>query len=391
MKILAVLPRLPYPLEKGDKLRAYHLLKALAARHEVYLFALSDKPVAADDVAALETFCKAVRWHRLTKAGIAGQVASAFFSGRPLQAGYFYHPAAHRALKAFAAEVQPDHLYFQLVRTARYAEGMPPVPKTLDYMDAFAQGMARRALRSYGPLRWLWQMEAGRLARMEQDVFGQFALHTVISAQDRSYIHHPDRDQIRVLTNGIDLKAFTPRPSTAKDIDLIFTGNMSYPPNVLAAEYLVQKVLPLLLPTYPNLRLALAGTNPHKRVRALAGPQVEVTGWVDEISAYYARARVLVAPMEIGAGLQNKLLEALAVGLPCLTSRMAQQAMDKATALFVLTADNPQDYAAQIASLLDNPSVCEELGKQGRAYVEAHHNWGKLGEQLGGWMEQCGN
>lgn len=383
MKLLAILPRFPYPLEKGDKLRAYHLLKGLSRHHDIYLFALTDQPVKRSHLQEVASFCAGVEVYRQRWSGIAWHMLTSWLQGWPLQMGYYYHPNALRQLRQFTERVQPDQLYFQLLRTARYAKALPDLPKTLDYMDAFAAGMQRRAKNTKGPTRWIWQIEYQRLKQQEEAVFHWFDRHTVITKQDQQLIHHPDKEQIKVVSNGIDLHYFQlPNPSPEKDVDILFAGNMSYAPNVRAAQFIAEKVVPLLRPAFPQLRVALVGTDPHPQVKQLAGKGVEVTGWVENIAYWYARSKVMFAPMEIGAGLQNKLLEAMALKLPCVTSPMAREAMDSATHDFVPVAEEPEKYATVLADLLEDAAKRKALGEAGYHYVTRHHDWDAISERL---------
>lgn len=387
MKILAILPRFPYPLEKGDKLRAYHLLKGLSSRHKVSVFALSDRTVTKSHYQAVDAFCEEVHVFHQRKWSIVLQVIHRWLKGWPLQMGYYYHPSAAKQLSKVVDTLQPDRLYFQLLRTAAYATEFTSYPKTLDYMDAFAAGMQRRAMQATPPLKWVWQSEYKRLRTWEEKVYPWFDQHTVITEQDAHLIHRPSDTPIQVISNGIDLDYFQRNPKAGKDIDILFAGNMSYAPNVQAARYIVEEILPLLLPQFPSLSVALVGTDPHPSVVHLAGPHVQVTGWVDDITHWYARAKIMLAPMQIGAGLQNKLLEAMAMGLPTITTPLAQQAMPGETTSFVGVAAQPDEFALRITPLLLDDSLREKYGRAGQAYVQEAHNWDKICAKLSRYIE----
>ena len=324
MKLLILLSRFPYPLDKGDKLRAFHQLRYLAQHHTVCLLALTDEDVPAADLLQVASLCAGgLHVHRLRRPGIARGIAQALGRGLPLQVGYFQDPAAQRQLAALLHTFRPDHIYCQLIRMAEYLRPhYRQWPCTLDYMDVFSAGVARRAARAP---RWQWpvlQLEAQRLRRYEALVFDWFHAHTIISDQDRQLIDHPQRQRIRVVLNGIDTAYFQPKTSP-KEHDLLFCGNMAYPPNVDAAIFLATEILPLVRQQHPQARLLIAGTTPTARVQALASEYVTVSGWLPDIRTAYAGARVFVAPMRTGTGLQNKLLEAMAMRLPCVTTPLA--------------------------------------------------------------------
>ena len=211
------------------------------------------------------------------------------------------------------------------MRCAEYVKDLHEVPKVLDYMDALSAGMHRRANNEtrlvMKPYQWLLRTEGTRLARYESRVFDYFDGATIISRNDRLLIPHGDRDRIELVPNGVDLSAFSPAESAPEgDPVLLFTGNMSYAPNVDAAHHLVEHILPLV--KHPGVRVVLAGAQPKASVQALASERVTVTGWVDDIAAEYRAATLFVAPLRIGTGLQNKVLEAMAAEVPCLLSPM---------------------------------------------------------------------
>jgi glycosyltransferase involved in cell wall biosynthesis len=162
---------------------------------------------------------------------------------------------------------------------------------------------------------------------------------------------------------------------------------MSYAPNVDAAEYIVKQILPKLLPQFPNLRLVLCGANPAPRVRALQGPHVTVTGWVESIAEYYAQSRIFIAPMRLGTGLQNKLLEAMATQLPCVTSPLAGKPLKGAAPQQdILICEKAEDYVKAITQLLTESAYYKQISQQGYQYVKENYSWeamtGVLGDGL---------
>ncbi|UOQ99980.1 glycosyltransferase [Hymenobacter sp. 5317J-9] len=377
MKLLVLLSRFPYPLDKGDKLRAYHQLRYLAERHEICLFALSDEEVTAEADAAVRPLCRGgVTVHRLYKPGIAANMARALATGRPLQVGYFYDAQAQRKVDELLRTFRPDHVYCQLIRMAEYLRPHAgQLPMTLDYMDVFSAGMARRATQAPLWQRPVFALEARRLTAYEAEAFGWFRHHTIISDQDRQLIQHPRRNEIEVVLNGIDADNFRPMPEVAKEYDVLFCGNMSYHPNVDAAAFLAEEIMPLVRAHHPGARLLVAGTTPAPRVLALASAQVVVSGWVPDIRAAYASARVFVAPMRVGTGLQNKLLEAMAMKLPCVTTPLANNALGGTDGQELRVAEAPTAIAAAITELLTEPEAAAALAGRGQAFVKARYTW----------------
>ncbi len=375
MRLFFILPRVPYPTEKGDKLRAFHQIRELSARHEIILCALNDGDLHEDAIPVLKRYVKAVHVIPIPKLTIVISLIRTFLSKKPLQVGYFYNAAAAARIHALIDEYKPDHIFCQLIRVAEYVKGIN-IPKTLDYQDVFSKGMERRLATAPFYLRPFLRTEYRRLLRYEHDVFDAFDNKIIISAPDRDLIPHPGRDHIVVVANGVDTAFFRP-VATTPDVDLIFTGNMGYPPNIRSAEYLVNEILPLVMRKKPGIRLLIAGASPHLRVMALKSPQVEVTGWVADIRDCYARAKIFIAPMQIGTGLQNKLLEAMAMRLPCLTSPLAFQALNAREGEDILVAGTPAEYADHVLSLLDDPRKADAIAAKGFEFVQRNFSWAR--------------
>ena len=381
MKLLVVLSRFPYPLEKGDKLRAYHQIRVLSRQHEIYLFALSDKEVPEKSLAALRPFCKEIRVGKFNFFTKMWNCMLAFFKGWPIQCGYFYSSGAKKSLHQFAAEVKPDAIYAQMVRTVPYVQDLE-AEKTIDYQDVLSQGMLRRAQRAPFWQKPFFKMESRRLQRYEADSFHLFQHHTIITEVDRDLMPVEDKDAIQVVGNGVDFEQYK-YSGQEKIYDLIFAGNMSYAPNVDAAEFMVKQILPKLLPQSPDLKLVLCGANPAQRVKALQGPHVIVTGWVDSIAEYYAQSKVFIAPMRLGTGLQNKLLEAMATQLPCVTSLLAAKPLKNTDyQKDILVCETPEEYVSAISRLLTDSAFYQQFASNGYRYVKENYSWEAMSCEL---------
>lgn len=375
-----MLSRVPWPLIKGDKLRAYHHLRELSKKNDIILCALSDEDIHPEALNELNTFCKSIHVFRLRKPSICSGVVNAFFSGKPLQVGYFYDASAYKKIQQIVSSEKPDHIFCQLIRVSEYVKHLN-IPKTLDYQDVFSKGVARRIKSSNLLMKPVLALEHKRLLRYEKDIFSCFDNKIIISAPDRELIPHDDRELIHIIPNGVDFDYFAPE-TTSKKYDIVFTGNMAYPPNINAVAYLAEKILPLIRQHKPNIRLLIAGAHPAKRIRELQSPSVTVTGWVDDLRSCYNASSVFVAPMQIGTGLQNKLLEAMAMRMPCVSSVLANNALGAADGQEILLGSDPQDYATHILRLLDEPSFADYIAGNGHDFVRANFSWEKLTAKL---------
>jgi sugar transferase (PEP-CTERM/EpsH1 system associated) len=389
MKIFVLLPRIPYPLEKGDKLRAFNQIKQLAKHNEIVLCALNDNAKVSEQDAfrALQPYCQSVNFIRISKPQILIGLIRAFVKGLPLQCGYFYNHKAAKRINSLIAKHKPDILYGQLLRTAEYIRHAD-IPKAIDYQDIFSYGMKRRADIASFITRPVFKMEYRRLSRYEAAVFDDFDIKTIISEPDRALFPHEKRDEILIIPNGVDHDYFKPQEHE-KRYDLVFTGNMSYPPNVNAVDYLANEILPIVWRTLPQTTLYIAGATPDPRVRKAASERIIVSGWLDDIRDAYAQSRVFIAPMRIGTGLQNKLLEAMSMGLPAITSPLANASLGAKPNEEILIGNDAEEMAQHIVTLLNYPQKAIQLAQAGYDFTNRVYDWGKATEILENAMNQA--
>ncbi|MBL4593608.1 MAG: glycosyltransferase, partial [Flavobacteriales bacterium] len=268
---------------------------------------------------------------------------------------------------------QPDHIYCQLIRVTEYVRNSN-INKTLDYMDALARGMERRVEDAPFYMKWFLKTETVRLKRYEHFIFEDFDNHVIISEQDRRLIVNVNNDNVVVVPNGVDYDTYK-HAEAEKEYDLIFTGNMAYPPNVDSVVYLVNNVMPLVWKEQPNIRLVIVGAQPSAKVLKLKSEKVTVTGWVEDISEYYSKSKIFVAPMQIGTGLQNKLLEAMAMKLPCITSQLANNALGATHNENILIGNNESEYTKHIIELMGDINLQKEIAQKGYQFVKENYTW----------------
>lgn len=372
---------MPYPLDKGDKLRAFNQIKSLSKNNDIYLFATNDGKLHHDAITELKKYCKEICIANISKFEIALNLLLGFFGNKPFQVYYFHHNSAQKKFDTFYHESNPDAIFCQLLRTAEYAKNISKVPKTIDYQDAFAKGMERRLKNASFFMKPIFSAEFQRLRQYEHIIFHYFEHHVIISEQDKNCIIHEENNKINVIPNGVDLDYFKPL-TVDKDFELVFTGNMSYPPNINCATYLVKEVMPLVWAKIPEAKILISGTSPVNEVKLLASKNVSVSGWVDDIRTSYARSKIFIAPMQIGTGLQNKLLEAMAMKIPCITSPLANAPLGAKHAEEILVGENKEALAKLVVQLLQDESLMQHLAANGRKFVELNYSWEKHNKSL---------
>ncbi len=379
--IAVVLSRFPYPLEKGDKLRAYYQLLDLCKVFDVHLICTTEKEIRPEDLEKIAALCKAVHIFKLKKINLFLNLCWALFDSKPFQVRYFHQKWIQRKIDQILKDIKPTHIYCQLIRASEYVKNYHACLKTIDYMDALSKGMERRTEQVWGIKKWIFSSEYKRLAKYERSIFDYFENHTIISKQDRNYIMHPQREQITLVPNGVDNQFFETF-AIERNFDLVFTGNMGYPPNIDAALFIEKEIIPELKALNLSLKCLVSGANPHPSLTAISKENFKVNGWVEDIRESYLSAKIFIAPMMIGTGLQNKLLEAMAMGLPCITSALANNALLAESEKEILIANDAKTFAVQINRLIKDPVLYKKISEAGQKFVKENYQWSSANSVL---------
>jgi sugar transferase (PEP-CTERM/EpsH1 system associated) len=374
-KLFFLSSRIPYPLEKGDKLRVYHQMRHLSKSHDIYLCVVSSQRLSDVAKKELEEICVELFVYESKLSSVLANLMVSMFSRLPFQVGFFFNSGADYYINKIIDEVKPDHLFVQLLRMSEYVKNVRNIPKTLDYMDSFSMGMKRRKEQEKSVKKWLYHVENKRLERYEEMIFPYFNHHMIISEQDKQSLAFDGAQKIHVVPNGVDAEFFAPNDKIKKKYDVIFTGNMSYPPNVAAVELIANEILPIIWKSKPDCTFLIAGAEPNTAVKALANDKITVTGWMDDIRSAYYEGKICLTPLNIGTGLQNKILEAMSMEIPCITSQLANNALKAAPDSQILIGESPDDYARHVLWLMDNPDEGKRIGLAGKQHVIDNYHW----------------
>lgn len=248
-------------------------------------------------------------------------------------------------------------------------------------MDVFSEGM-RQWADKYGLFGIPFGWEAKRLSAYERTVYKDFDKHTIISLQDRSRLKLASANQVAIIPNGVDETFYQTQRNPNPAFDLVFVGNLGYGPNKEAAQILVHDILPELSKRGLELKVLIAGARPGRKVMNLHAKNVVVKGWVEDIREAYADGRIFVAPMFSGLGLQNKILEAMAMGLPCVTTKMVNNAIGAEAGKEILVADTVEEMATLIERLIKNPGWLDQVSSAAKEFVMTHYRWEDQVEKL---------
>lgn len=370
-KVAVFASRFPYPLEKGDKLRLYYQLRGLQRTCDLYLFAISEEETSKADFEHILPFVKEIHFYRLDYFNRIFSVLKGLFSGLPWQTLFFYQEDIKKSIGEKIKIINPDHLYCQLARMACYVSDLP-YKKTLDYMDAFGVGMEKRVRVARWPIKWVYKKESSLMKKYEQKLLSEFDYFTIISDQDcYALTGKNEQNEIIINPNGVD-DSFFNYPKEEKYFDLVFVGNMGYLPNIEAVEFLVNTIMPLLP---ESINLLIAGARPHQRVLQLASHRVSVGGWYDDIREAYAQAKIFIAPIWSGTGQQNKILEAMAMGLPCITTSVVNNAIRAEDGTEIVLANDAETFSEKIKQLLNSEETILNIGIKAKNFVKQNYSW----------------
>lgn len=387
LRILYILPYVPSPI----RVRPYQIIRALARMgHQVTVVALSDSFSTPESLRELETICQAVHIVPHSRLRAAVNCLKALPTATPLWAAYCHSPAMARVLRSLREEYPFDVAHVEHLRAAHFAAELGDLPRVLDAVDCIT-ALRRQILDlgAKGLSRLLSWEEWTKLRSYEPRIYRQFQRIAMTSAYDASELISlapTSLPPVEVIPNGVDLDYFQPQPNLVSEADcLVFSGKMSYIANEDAARFLLRDILPALRKRRPQTHLILAGSSPSAALRAEAATAggVTVTGFVDDLRPHIQRASVAICPMRIGVGIQNKVLEAMALERPVVVSPLAARAMPGAvTAGGIRIAETADEFASLCAEWLSSPSQAKEAGRAGRHYVESHHRWETTAEQF---------
>jgi sugar transferase (PEP-CTERM/EpsH1 system associated) len=375
--ILYLVHRVPYPPDKGDRIRAFQILRYLGERAAVHLACLADEPVDEAVLGALRRHARRVvvmplgRWSRWARA--LGSLAL----GGTVSEGAFRSPGLRAALRAWAGETRFHAALASASSMVPYLR-LPEfrdTPKVVDLVDVDSQKWHDYADASRGPRAWLYRLEGRRLRRLEQGLGGWARAVTLVSEAEADLYRRFGGGSVRAIGNGVDLDYFRPQPQAVEPA-CVFVGALDYRPNVDGACWFCREVWPELRRRRGDLKIYLVGRRPAPAVCRLAElPGVELVGQVPDVRPFLARAAVTVVPLQIARGVQNKILEALAMGKAVVASPASLEGVKARPGLHLLAASSASEWTQTVLRLLDDPALRERLGDAGRRYVESHHRW----------------
>ena len=372
-EILFLAHRLPYPPDRGDRIRSWHMLEALAQLRPVHVVAPLDSAQDRQYIAKVETVAASVTTAvRPSSKGSA--VVRALLTGIPASVALFSVPALHRAVQTMLSSGRVGTIFAFSGQMAHYVPLDTSARFLMDFVDMDSAKFAQQATAVHGLSGVALRQEAKRLLAFEIATAQRADASLFVSAAEAKLFTDTTGLAAHVIENGVDAAYFAPGtvgPAVAPHPLIVFTGQMDYAPNIEAVADFVRNTLPLL----PNVVFAIVGRAPSAAVRALAGDRVIVTGEVPDTRPWLAAADVVVAPLTLARGIQNKVLEAMAMGKPVVASSAAAEGISARAGLELIVCDSFGDQAAAITILLSNPERAHAIGAAARECVLTRYSW----------------
>ncbi|NQD65698.1 glycosyltransferase [Bacillus haikouensis] len=376
MKVMYMSSRPPYPPHKGDQLIAWEQIKQLKANDcQVYLLTFVKSKQEGDFIREkLAPYCKEVILFPIHPLQNLLRSFKTIYNYKPIQVNLFFHPKVKERVTDIYKKINPDMIHVQTARVAEYFIDTTG-PKCIDMIDALSLNMKRRAKTESNWLKPVFLLESQLMKRYEKVILKKFDQAMIVSESDKEYLNSR---KIVVNPNGtfITKQHLSRYPSITKEKIILFHGNMQYYPNVEAVVDFVKEVWPHIHRAYPEYQFYIVGKDPVKKVTALHGKKnVVVTGFVDDICSRLLQAKMGIYPMKSGTGMQNKIIEALACGLPTIASPIALQGIAGRSGDELICTESTEGMIAAVKRLIDNPELQEKYAVKGQAFVHKNYSW----------------
>jgi sugar transferase (PEP-CTERM/EpsH1 system associated) len=394
-KLLFLPHRLPYPPNKGDKVRSYHLLRYLAERYRVFVGTFMDDPRDEQYIGKLREFCAGLEVVRLNPKLAKLRSLRGLLTGEALTLPYYRDAALARWVEQTVREQGIRTVVVFSSAMAQYVPRGMGLRVLTDFVDVDSAKWSQYAENKRWPMSWIYRREGKRLLAFERQVAerseASFFVTEAEVALFRSLV--PDCSaRIEAVGNGVDHAFFSPDASSASpyrpdEIPVVFTGAMDYWPNVDAVNWFVVDILPALRKKLPTVRFYIVGMKPTAAVRELAGEHVVVTGTVPDVRPYLEHAGVVVAPLRVARGVQNKVLEAMSMGRPVVVARACAGGIDAEDGTHFSVAEDAAGFVERIVGLLQDPERLAAMGRAAREQILARYSWQAQLEYLGRYLE----
>jgi polysaccharide biosynthesis protein PslH len=370
MRILYISHKLPYPLSDGGKLRVFHHIKHLSKKHKITSLSFIENKNQLKQIEQLNQICKVEtvimpKWKSLLNTALG------LFSKKPLRVNYL--KSNKFAKKAEKLGKEADLIIVQALRMSQYAN---PKKSIIDIVDTPSLQIRRALQHNCGVWKLIWKIELPKIEKYEKELINKHKLLLFASKPDMLALNNQKKSL--VLKNGTQISKIKRKEQPNS---IMFLGNMEYQPNIDGVKYFIKQILPQIKKKIPNIKFYVVGKN-SKSVKYLENKNIIITGYVNNVSKYLNRCNVFVAPLRLGSGIQNKVLEAMNSEIPVITTSIVNNGVEAKDGKEIIVANNPEEFANKTIELINNEKLRKKLSKNAKVFLEKNYSWDNIYRQL---------
>jgi len=378
VRILYLCQRIPYPPDRGDRIPVFHQIRRLSKTHEVVVGSLAHPETRKNaDMLEMELGVKVLAPDH-SRLWQTKEMMMAFLQRKPLSLGYFRNRRLHALVDKDFTKKKFDAIIVFSSSMAQYAEYYGHIPRMMHFCDVDSQKWHSMGQASHGIMRWIYERESRTLLDYERKIAAEFNASCVVSQNEADLFRkHIPGIPVYVIENGVDVDYFSAIPRHPERLNIVFVGVMDYDPNIEAVTFFVNRVWDKIRILHPRARFTIVGSKPTKKICDLArNPSIKVTGYVSDIRSYLASATLAIAPLAIARGVQNKILEAMAAGVPVLTTPGVAKGLPSGAESLIFTADREAEtFASALLEIVNNKIAREEQAAKARKFVQQQCTW----------------
>jgi len=396
MKILWLSHLVPYPPKGGVLQRSFNLVREISKNNDIYLLAFNQKALLPNDqdlknaVSALREYCSEIKVVQLPadKSALSwyALVLKSFFTKKPYTVNWNWCARMKETMTQVVRDFNPDLIHYDTIGLAEYFQHARAIPQVLNHHNIESAMMGRRAKKERNVLKKLYfYQEAKKIEKYEKRFCRLFQFNLTVSDEDGLTLKKIDPEiKTEVIPNGVDTSYFTPGAEKSDDETLIFAGGMNWYPNRDAMLYFGEEIWPLIKARKPSVKMYVIGQSPPQELMKMSkeDPNLIITGYVDDVRAYFGRASVYVCPIRDGGGTRLKILDALSSGIPVVANSIAAEGIKVTPGEDIIIQDRPEDFAKAVLYLLEHPDERRRLSLKGRKLVEGTYSWEIIGKKL---------
>jgi len=383
-RILVLSYRFPYPLIDGSRIRIYNMAKMLASKYKVDLLAVNEGDIKADKIKEIEEIFNKVIVFSFNPIRFKINSIRGLFSKKSLQIYYYYFNQVQKWINQHLSEY--DLLFCIHIRMTKYLSNMNNIPKVIDFVDATSINYQEAQKNSKGMWRFIYPIENRRALSYEIEMLKDYDQAFITSPFDKKHLlSHSgvSDDKLTVIPNGVKEELLLERNKLKEENWIVFLGKMDYTPNVDAVIYFANEVFSLITQCRKDIKFIIVGLNPTKKIMRLRKRKnIEVTGFVDDPYEYLEKAKIVIAPLRFSAGIQNKILEAMALGKTVVTTSKGARGIEGKNGKHFIVVDDKREMSRQILDLINNAPKRKKIGENGRELIKKKYRWNGISDRF---------